>query len=87
MHPGDEATLEAFAGAALDLVRGEPVERALGAVARTVARAVGAPVVLAVSDAGSGVDPEHLATPYWTSQQFKRENGTAGWNPTPCASR
>ncbi|MGH3030367.1 MAG: SpoIIE family protein phosphatase [Gaiellaceae bacterium] len=47
LHPGDEATLEAFAGAALDLVRGEPVERALGAVARTVARAVGAPVVLA----------------------------------------
>jgi len=33
------------------------------------------------------VDPQHLATPYWTSQQFKRENGTAGWNPTPCAAR
>jgi len=33
------------------------------------------------------VDPEHLATPYWTSQQFKRETGTAGWNPTPCAAR
>jgi serine phosphatase RsbU (regulator of sigma subunit) len=47
LQPGDETTLEAFAGAALDLVRGEPVERALGAVARTVARAVGAPVVLA----------------------------------------
>ena len=33
------------------------------------------------------VDAEYLATPYWTSQQFKRENGTTGWNPTPCAAR
>ena len=33
------------------------------------------------------VDAEHLMTPYWTSQQFKRENGTAGWTPTPCAAR
>jgi len=33
------------------------------------------------------VDAENLFTPYWTSQQFKRENGTTGWNPTPCASR
>ena len=33
------------------------------------------------------VDPEYLMTPYWTSQQFKRENDTAGWNPTPCAAR
>jgi hypothetical protein len=33
------------------------------------------------------VDVENLATPYWTSQQFKRENGTTGWNPTPCAVR
>jgi hypothetical protein len=33
------------------------------------------------------VDRENLMTPYWTSQQFKRENGTTGWNPTPCAAR
>ena len=33
------------------------------------------------------VDPEHLATPYWTSQQFKRETDQARWNPTPCATR
>jgi hypothetical protein len=33
------------------------------------------------------VDPEYLATPYWTSQQFKRESDTSGWNPTPCTSR
>lgn len=33
------------------------------------------------------VDPEHLVTPYWTSQQFKRESGTTGWNPTPCSMR
>ena len=33
------------------------------------------------------VDPEHLATPYWTSQQFKRESDTSRWNPTPCAAR
>ena len=33
------------------------------------------------------VDTENLLTPYWTSQQFKRENGRTGWNPTPCAAR
>jgi hypothetical protein len=33
------------------------------------------------------VDPEYLTTPYWTSQQFKRQSDTAGWNPTPCVSR
>jgi hypothetical protein len=33
------------------------------------------------------VDRENLMTPYWTSQQFKRESGTTGWNPTPCAAR
>ncbi|HZL94660.1 MAG TPA: 50S ribosomal protein L11 methyltransferase [Vicinamibacterales bacterium] len=33
------------------------------------------------------VDPEYLATPYWTSQQFKRESDTSRWNPTPCAAR
>jgi hypothetical protein len=33
------------------------------------------------------VDPEYLATPYWTSQQFKRETDTSRWNPTPCAAR
>ena len=33
------------------------------------------------------VDPEHLATPYWTSLQFKRESDPARWNPTACAAR
>jgi hypothetical protein len=33
------------------------------------------------------VDAENLMTPYWTSQQFKRENGTSDWNPSPCAAR
>lgn len=33
------------------------------------------------------VDSEHLATPYWTSQQFKRESDTSRWTPTPCATR
>lgn len=33
------------------------------------------------------VDPEYLATPYWTSVQFKRQNDASGWNPTPCVAR
>jgi hypothetical protein len=33
------------------------------------------------------VDPQHLATPYWSSRQFKRETDTSRWNPTPCAAR
>ena len=33
------------------------------------------------------VDPEYLATPYWTSKQFKRQSDALGWNPTPCAAR
>jgi hypothetical protein len=33
------------------------------------------------------VDPEYLATPYWTSTQFKRQTDAGGWNPTPCATR
>ena len=33
------------------------------------------------------VDPEYLATPFWTSQQFKRETDTSRWHPTPCAAR
>jgi hypothetical protein len=33
------------------------------------------------------VDPENLASPYWTSQQFKRESDTSRWNPTPCSAR
>jgi hypothetical protein len=33
------------------------------------------------------VDPEYLATPYWTSTHFKRQNDASGWNPTPCATR
>jgi hypothetical protein len=33
------------------------------------------------------VDPEYLATPYWTSTQFKRQTDASGWSPTPCAAR
>lgn len=33
------------------------------------------------------VDPEYLATPYWTSQQFKRETDTSRWRPAPCRAR
>jgi hypothetical protein len=33
------------------------------------------------------VDPEYLATPYWTSQQFKRETDTSRWRPAPCKAR
>jgi hypothetical protein len=33
------------------------------------------------------VDPEYLATPYWTSQQFKRETDASRWRPTLCAAR
>ena len=33
------------------------------------------------------VDPEYLATPYWTSTHFKRQADAAGWNPTSCAAR
>lgn len=33
------------------------------------------------------VDPEFLATPYWSSVQFKRENDTSRWHPTPCKAR
>jgi hypothetical protein len=33
------------------------------------------------------IDREYLATPYWTSQQFKRETDQSRWHPTPCAAR
>jgi hypothetical protein len=33
------------------------------------------------------VDPDYLTTPYWTSQQFKRETDLSGWNPAPCRAR
>jgi len=33
------------------------------------------------------VDPEFLSTPYWSSQQFKRETDTSRWKPTPCTAR
>jgi hypothetical protein len=33
------------------------------------------------------VDPENLATPYWTSTHFKRQSDASGWNPTPCSAR
>jgi hypothetical protein len=33
------------------------------------------------------VDPAYLATPYWTSVQFKHQNDAAGWNPSRCSVR
>jgi len=33
------------------------------------------------------MDAEYLATPYWTSQQFKRESDASRWTPTPCTAR
>lgn len=30
-------------------------------------------------------DAQYLNGPYVRTVQFKKENGTAGWNPTPCA--
>jgi hypothetical protein len=33
------------------------------------------------------VDPEYLSTPYWTSQQFKRETDQSRWRPAPCSAR
>jgi len=33
------------------------------------------------------VDPTYLATPFWTSTHFKKQNDASGWNPTPCSSR
>src|SRR5262245_48700108 len=31
-------------------------------------------------------DAQYLSGPYVRTVQFKKENGTAGWNPTPCAA-
>jgi hypothetical protein len=33
------------------------------------------------------VDPEYLATPYWTSTHFRRQADATGWHPTPCTAR
>ena len=33
------------------------------------------------------VDPENLASPYWTSSHFKRQNDATGWHPAPCSAR
>jgi hypothetical protein len=33
------------------------------------------------------VDPENLASPYWTSSHFKRQPDATGWKPTPCSAR
>jgi hypothetical protein len=33
------------------------------------------------------VDPANLATPYWTSIHFRKQNDSTGWNPTPCSVR
>ena len=32
-------------------------------------------------------DPQYMNGPYVRTVQFKKESGTAGWNPTPCAAR
>lgn len=32
-------------------------------------------------------DPEYMNAPYIRTVQFKKEGGTAGWNPTPCSAR
>ena len=32
-------------------------------------------------------DPANLSEPYWTSTHFKKQDGAAGWNPTPCTAR
>ena len=32
-------------------------------------------------------DPAYLATPFWTSTHFKKQNDAAGWSPTPCSVR
>jgi serine phosphatase RsbU (regulator of sigma subunit) len=47
LSPRDENALEAFAAAALELVRGAPLDRALGPLVRAVSLATGAQVVLA----------------------------------------
>ena len=44
----------------------------------------GDPLIVVTSEI---VDPEYLATPYWTSQQFKRETDTSRWRPAPCRAR
>jgi len=33
------------------------------------------------------VDPAYLATPFWTSTHFKKQNDASGWNPTPCLAQ
>jgi len=33
------------------------------------------------------VDPTYLATPFWTSTHFKKQNDASGWNPRPCSVR
>ena len=32
-------------------------------------------------------DAQYLNAPYVRTVQFKKENGTAGWNPTPCVAQ
>jgi hypothetical protein len=44
----------------------------------------GDPVLVVIAEV---VDPEYLATPYWTSTQFKRQADASGWNPTACSAR
>jgi hypothetical protein len=44
----------------------------------------GAALLLVTSEL---TDPMYLTAPYWTSTHFKKQDGAAGWNPTPCSSR
>ena len=32
-------------------------------------------------------DPMYLTAPFWTSTHFKKQNDSAGWNPSPCSAK
>jgi hypothetical protein len=44
----------------------------------------GDPLIIVTAEV---LDPDYLATPFWTSQQFKREADASRWRPTPCQAR
>jgi hypothetical protein len=31
-------------------------------------------------------DPIYLSAPFWTSTHFKKQNDSAGWNPSACSA-
>lgn len=35
----------------------------------------------------SVTDPANLATPFWTSTHFRKQNDATGWTPTPCSAK